>query len=95
MVWQRCFVLIVVMPGSYVGSITAVFLPVAAVGFFGENHPAAAALLLVAEAALLSVLYGFARFTRAITAASRRKDIAIEAIILPRNERERTGSEEN
>jgi hypothetical protein len=89
-VWQRCLVIIVVMPGAYVGSIVAIVLPFVAGQFFLEQKFAIADWLLLAETILAGILYAFSRFTRAIAAAAKDKDNDIVPQGVCENSREPT-----
>jgi hypothetical protein len=93
-VWQRCIILILVMPVSYIGCVAAIVLPFVAASYLLDRQLATAAWLVLAEVILVGILYGFSRFTRAIAAASKEKDVAIEAIVLPEDRDEPTLSEE-
>ncbi len=81
------------MPGGYIGSIAVLILPFAVIALFTSHQSSIAWWLLLAETALPGVLYAFGRFTRAIVAASKDKDVAIEAIILTANKEAPTVSE--
>jgi hypothetical protein len=93
-VWQRCVILMLVMPVSYIGCVAIIVLPFVAASHLLDRQLATAAWLLLAEVILIGVLYAFSRLTRAIAAASKEKDVAIEAIVLPEDENEMTVSEE-
>jgi hypothetical protein len=64
-VWRRCVVLVVVLPGLFLGMLAVVAMPL--IAFI--VHP----LLLLTEIPVIGALYAFGCFTRA-TAASARKD---------------------
>jgi hypothetical protein len=85
-VWQRCLVLAIVLPGGYVGSVALMVLPFAAGALFMSDHAAIAWWLLLVEVVLPAILYCFGRFTRAIVAESRDNEVAMEAIVLPEDE---------
>jgi hypothetical protein len=70
-VWQRCLVLTLVMPGAYVGNIALIFLPFVAGKQLLEHELATAGWLLLVELILLFILYGFSRFTRSIVASAK------------------------
>jgi hypothetical protein len=70
-VWQRCTILTLVMPGAYAGSIAVIVLPFVSGSFFLDRHPATAGWLLLVEVALLIILYLFSRFTRAAVASTK------------------------
>ena len=71
-VWRRCIVLTVALPGAIVGSVAATCLPVASVAAMLEGHFSDAdGWLLLAEIPVLGILYGLGRFTRAIVASSK------------------------
>jgi hypothetical protein len=95
-VWQRCVVLALVLPGGYVGSVALMVLPIAvgALLLFQPDRSTIACWLLLVEVVLPAILYYFGRFTRAIVAASEDRDVAIKAIILPEDEKAPTVSEE-
>jgi hypothetical protein len=93
-VWQRCLVLALVLPGGYVGSIALAVLPFVAVALFMSDRPTIAWSLLLVEIILPAVLYYFGRFTRAIVAASKDNDVAIEVILFPEDDEAPTVLEE-
>ena len=70
-VWQRCVVLTLVLPGAYVSSIATIALPVAAFALLMGQRSSVGGWLLLAEIPLACILYGFGRFTRAIVASSK------------------------
>jgi hypothetical protein len=93
-VWQRCVVLALVLPGGYVGSIALAVLPFAAVALFMSDRPTIAWWLLLVEIVLPAILYYFGRFTRTIVAASKDNDVATEVLLLPDDDEAPTVSEE-
>ena len=93
-VWQRCVVLALVLPGGYVGSIALAVLPFVAVAMFMSDRSTIAWWLLFVEITLPPILYYFGRFTRAIVAASKDNDVATETITLPDDDEAPTVAEE-
>jgi hypothetical protein len=92
-VWQRCAVLTLVMPGTYASTLALIGLPIAVVALFVEHHPAIAGWLLLVEVILPFVLYGLGRCTRAVVAATKDKDV-MPKVILCENSEEPTVHEE-
>jgi hypothetical protein len=73
-VWQRCVVLTVILPCSYVGSISVIALPIVATDLLAEQQSSVGSLLLLAEIAAAAILYGLGRFTRVIVASAKNEE---------------------
>ena len=69
-VWQRCFVLAISLPGSFVSSVGLIVLPLFAVYSLVTQQYAAAEWLLIVEVILPFILFALGRFTNAIVAFS-------------------------
>jgi hypothetical protein len=93
-VWQRCVVLALVLPGGYVGSIALAVLPFVAGALFMSHRSTIAWLVLLVEILLPGVLYYFGCFTRKIVATSRNSDVAMEVILVSDDDETPTVSEE-
>ena len=70
-VWHRCVVLAVVLPCTIAGPIAVLGFLFAAFGLVMDKQLAAAAWSLLAEMAVVGILYGLGRFTRAIVASAK------------------------
>jgi hypothetical protein len=81
--WQRMLVLAIILPGGYVGSVALAVLPLVAAGFFWSNECVIAWSFVSVELILMIVLYIFGRISRVIVAANKKKDMAVDAILLP------------
>jgi hypothetical protein len=70
-VWHRCVVLALALPCGYAGSLAVIAVPFAALGLLVHGERSIAGWLMLAELAIVCVLYGFGRFNRMIVATAK------------------------
>jgi hypothetical protein len=70
-VWHRCVVLAVVLPCTIAGPIAVLSFLFAAFALVMEKELATAVLAILVEMAVVGILYGLGRFTRAIVASAK------------------------
>jgi hypothetical protein len=69
-VWHRCVILLVVLPGTLAGTFAVIILPFLAVFVQIRHHNTTGYWLLLAEPLLGGALYGLGRFMRYIVASA-------------------------
>jgi hypothetical protein len=75
-VWQRCVVLLVVLPVGYVGTIAVLVVPAVAVGCLVDGHSLYAEGLVLAEAIVVCIIYVLGRVSRRIVALANERQAA-------------------
>jgi hypothetical protein len=83
-VWQRCAILAIGLPTVVAAIGALLFMPIAGFAMMTDGHDPRGFWLIVATVAVIGVLYGLGRFTRAIVArAEALRDEPVPAIVLP------------
>ena len=70
-VWQRCFLMLIVVPITLIGAFAVAFAPFAAIDLFMRQPSALGDIaILLAAIPLPGVIYWLGRFTRAVVASA-------------------------